>query len=465
MENIFYSLDLNAFKILKASYTSTRAEISELVENAEFDEIHSLDQIQHAQQSLLAPITRLGQEIRWLPELSTRQINDISVLLNKGNPKDIYKAIKFLPELAKTNILAHMCGMACIDNTKVSELIKTWVSELIKTWDDIDEQYLMKFINTQRRIAGFPQVEQNRISIAVMSLTEYHAKNAAQAIWALKNPGESMKTLVEMEMSRNSSNLLLSNFVQEYDRMSEPHLIRVEQELDHLSERTLHESNDLDFIIDEISQLLSQWNNINLPVQVFERYQGHEEKRSIKICNNMRALCIKLANKKNQFHHAIQLSEELLSTFSEIDSVTEMFRDDIQTLENLCHEQQKQFADLDEIALVAACESAKSRIANLDPAQSTREYMQKSQCEIIDNVIDAFNIAVKAQKTGDNAFVIVRDLALYMGNDRNDPEIAFKLIDGLIKCPHLKPSNDLFGKLDEDRSMFHDKWKIAEMKK
>ena len=457
MVNDLYSIDSNAFEILKATYVSTRAEISELVENAEFNEIHSLDQIQRAQQSLLAPITRLEQELGWLPELSFRQINDISTLLCKNNPKDICKAIEFLPELAKTNILAHLCGITRIEDIEISEIIKTW--------DDIDEEYLLKFINVQRKLSGFPQVEQNRISIAIISLMKSHARNVAHAIWRQKNPGESMTVLVEVEMSRNSSGLFLSSLIQEYDRQSESYLIRIEQDIDHLIKRISHENENRDIIIDEIFRFLYQWNNINRPVQLFEQYQGHENKRPKNVCEKLRALCLGLANRENQFYYAKQLSEVVLHVFSEIESITKTFKDDIETLEDLYQEQQKQFADLDEIVLVAACESAKSETVDLDPAQLTQEYIQKSQCEIIKNVFDAFKVAVNPSKTGDKPFIIIRDLALFMSNDRDDPELAFKLIDELIKHPHVKPSDDLVGILDKDRSMLYDDWKKSEMKK
>jgi hypothetical protein len=64
MKNMAFNLTNSAFYILKAEYASNRSGLTELVEDAEFDEEFSDDVINSAHQSLLAPITRLNDEPR-----------------------------------------------------------------------------------------------------------------------------------------------------------------------------------------------------------------------------------------------------------------------------------------------------------------------------------------------------------------------------------------------------------------
>ena len=71
MASEHFTLYLNAFWILKAGYESSRAEIVDLVEDAEFDEIYSQDLIQRSQQALLSPNSRLDQELG-CPQQATR---------------------------------------------------------------------------------------------------------------------------------------------------------------------------------------------------------------------------------------------------------------------------------------------------------------------------------------------------------------------------------------------------------
>ena len=486
-----FSLGSNAFGVLKASYTSTRAEITELVEDAEFDGLHSLDQIQRAQQSLLTPLERLKQELGWLPELSPTQINDILDLLD-GRKSNINKVIEFLPELAKANILAHLCGIARNGNNEVSNFINYWddddiwddadkkymlksinmqrettdflqntgISKLIQTWDDVDEDYLLKFINTHRKIAGFPQVEQNQINIAIKDLRKSHAKNAARVIWILENPGKIMTTLIKEKISNNSSRLVLSNFIQEYDKLSESHLVKIGQAIDHSINLASIEDEDLTSIITEISKLLKQWNNINQPVQIFEQHQGYEEQRSRKICENLRTLSIELANERGEFKYARLISEKLLHTFPKLESFAEMVRYDIKTLTNLEEDQQQSDA-LN--PLIVSCDSAKMQLAKLTTINNW-EYVQ-TQIKIIKEVFNTFKTTIKELKDRDKAFLIVRDLAIFINNDQRDPETAFRLIDNLIRYHQAKASKDLSNQLDEERNSLHRNWKMRELER
>ena len=453
MNNDFFSLSSNAFGVLKASYASTRAEITELVEDAEFDEIYSLDQIQRAQQSLLAPVARLEQELGWLPELSSTQVDGISSALVENNPEAINKAIEFFPEMAKANVLAHLCGTALADDAVISKLVEAW--------DDVDEVHLLQFINAQRETAGFPKVERNQINGAIKALRASHARNAAHAVWTLDDPGKSMEALVEAELVRNSSSLILSGFVREYDNLSELYLVRISQAIDHSIEQASHANKDLASVIDEISELLRQWDDVNQPVQVFEQHQGHEEGRSKKIYEKLRALCLELANERGEFHHAKRLSEALLHTFPELESIAELLRVDVETLEDL-DEQQKQFAVVE--PLVQACESAKQQLPTLKSALQSSGFTQARR-GILRQIFSAFEDVVKAPRTGDAAFLVVRDLALFINNKRNDPETAFRLIEGLITYHAAKPSVDVINKLDEERSVLHRNWKMAELDK
>jgi hypothetical protein len=50
-----------------------------------------------------------------------------------------------------------------------------------------------------------------------------------------------------------------------------------------------------------------------------------------------------------------------------------------------------------------------------------------------------------------------------VNNDRNDPETAFRLIDGLITYRGAKPSQVVSSKLDEERSVLHRNWKMPEL--
>ncbi len=266
MGNEHFSLSLNAFSVLKASFASNHAEISDLVEDAEFDELHSQEIIQRSQQALLSPIARLDQELSWLPELSNTQINEIGSLLEEGRITDLREAIAFLPDLSKANVLAHLCGTNSAD--------ETLLQDLLRSWDDVDQLSLLQFLNTQRQAAGFPQVERSQLAASINVLESTHARSAALSVWRLAEPGKVMESLVEAELKKGRVSRILAEFVREYDILSEPHLARISEAIDQQIELASQPTQQLEAVTSEIAELLRQWDDVNQPVQFFGRLKA-----------------------------------------------------------------------------------------------------------------------------------------------------------------------------------------------
>ncbi|WP_421998063.1 hypothetical protein [Roseovarius confluentis] len=420
MHTEHFSLTANAFWVLKADYKSNTTEISDLVDDAEFDENFSQDLIQRSQQALLSPIARLDQELSWLPELSSNQTEEISSLLASNELNKLVGAVDFLPDLPKANVLAHLCGTNSIEE-KV-------LQNLLQAWDDIREIDLLSFVNSERQIAGFPKVEMAQLENAVKAIGSKHARNAAMAVWKFNAPGKLMETLVEEELRRGSTSSILAQFVREYDNLSEPKLVQISDSIEGKIKQVSEPRCDLEGVVDEISDLLRQWDDVNQAVQVFEQHQGHEEGRSKRIYEKVRELCLELANDRSEFLQAKRLSEALLHTFPELESVAEVLRGDVETLESL-DEQKRQFAVVE--PLVAACETAKQKLRKLK-LELQKTGFKQARGGLLHEIFVAFENAAKSPEARDAAFLIVRDLALFANNERDDPETAFRLIDGLL---------------------------------
>lgn len=453
LESANFSIFLNAFSILKAGYASNHAEISDLVEDAEFDEQHSQEIIQRSQQALLSPIARLDQELSWLPELSTTQINEIGSLLEAGKITDLREAIAFLPDLPKANVLAHLCGTESAD--------ETLLQDLLRAWDDVDQLALLEFLNSQRQAADFPKIESSQLAASIRVLESTHARSAALSVWRLDEPGKVMERLVEAELKRDRASRILAEFVREYDILSEPRLARISEAIDQQIELARQPRQQLEAVTSEIAELLRQWDDVNQPVQVFEQHQGHEEGRSKQIYERLRSLCLELANERGEFRHAKRLSEALLHTFPELESVAEVLKGDVEQLETL-NQQQNQHAALE--PLIEACEAAKQQLTTFRSSLQRTGY-SRSASGLAKSIFTSFEIAVRTPGTEDVPFLVVRDLALFINNEKSDPETAFRIIDGVINYEGAQPSSDLRSKLEEERAVLHKNWKMGELKK
>ena len=425
MNNGCFDLTSSAFHILKAGYDANRSDIAELVEDAEFDEVFEPQKIQRAQQSLLAPNARLEQEISWLPELSQAQTTNVLSLVASGDLEALIETSKHAPELAKANILAHFAGTG-----NVSDRL---FHALVSAWDEIDQENILIFLNDNRLSAGFPGIERPQMRNALVELEKKHARSAAVGIWSLDRPGEVMDRIVEAELRRHPASSFLEQFVRNYDTFSEPDLARISDEIDKVISEAENTDANLEALVTKASDLLDRWDDVNQPVQVYEQHQGHEEGRSKRIYEKLRSLCLDLANNRSEFAEARRLSEALLRTFPELESVAEVLKGDVAALENL-DEQQKLHEEYK--PLIDACEAAKTKLPTP-----------------VSTVLKVFKDTVSKGSDDPIAFNILRDLALHINNDCNDPQTAFKLLDGALTFAGARPPKELGKTLEEERSL------------
>ncbi|MBM2430149.1 hypothetical protein [Marivita cryptomonadis] len=437
MNNGCFDLTSSAFHILKAGYDANRSDIAELVEDAEFDEVFEPQKIQRAQQSLLAPNARLEQEISWLPELSQAQTTNVLSLVASGDLEALIGTSKHAPELAKANILAHFAGTG-----NVSDRL---FHALVSAWDEIDQENILIFLNDNRLSAGFPGIERPQMRNALVELEKKHARSAAVGIWSLDRPGEVMDRIVEAELRRHPASSFLEQFVRNYDTFSEPDLARISDEIDKVISEAENTDANLEALVTKASDLLDRWDDVNQPVQVYEQHQGHEEGRSKRIYEKLRSLCLDLANNRSEFAEARRLSEALLRTFPELESVAEVLKGDVAALENL-DEQQKLHEEYK--PLIDACEAAKTKLPTP-----------------VSTVLKVFKDTVSKGSDDPIAFNILRDLALHINNDCNDPQTAFKLLDGALTFAGARPPKELGKTLEEERAVLHRNWKMNELEK
>lgn len=448
-----FSLESNPFRVLKANYRSSATEISDLVEDAELDGLHHEDELQKARQALVTPKSRLLFELSWLPELSQLQKSKLDELLARNDPSVILAQIDHFPELARANIAAHLCskGNASIEVVRL----------LAQSWDEMDEASLLKFLNAERRLSGFPAVDVNQVRDGLRDIRQRHATASANWIWSLPLPGKAMNEIVERELEQNPEGSFLRHLVEVYDKESEPHLAVIKESILTATEAARKVSADLPQRIKEVERLLETWDSINQPVQVYSQYRGQEEGRSKQLYEIVRKLCLELANDHGRYEEALRLSSALLTTFPELESVAESLKEDITALESLSH--QKKISDkLD--PLVEACERAKKNASSFGHALRSDGFSE-SGGRILSDVVKSFNDARKSLPEPGVAYLVVRDLALSLNNESNDPQSAFILVDGLVDLGIGKGPKEVLEKLREERAILHKNWKMKELER
>jgi hypothetical protein len=212
--------------------------------------------------------------------------------------------------------------------------------------------------------------------------------------------------------------------------------------------------------VDRIVSLLAEWDDVNQPVQLFEREQGLEEARSKKLAGDIRDLAIELANGHGRHVEALKLTRALLQTFPELEAVAEKLKEDEATLEDLVADQARQ-ARLS--PLETACKAAKSQHLALARSLARHGFTARDKSVLADIVFAVNNAMLGTPEDRRVAGLMMRDLALFLNNEKDAPETAFRLLDGLIAATERKLPADLLEMLRKDRSVLHRNWKFPEL--
>ncbi|NRP75666.1 hypothetical protein ILFOPFJJ_06589 [Ensifer psoraleae] len=120
------------------------------MDEAQFEGTVSESDLHKAQQALVTPRLRLAAELGWLPELSQAQIEKIfdrRLTLSSGM---LLSSVEMLPELARANLIADLCGRQA---TGVDV-----VNALMASWDALDNSSVFDFLGSGRKASGFSRL-------------------------------------------------------------------------------------------------------------------------------------------------------------------------------------------------------------------------------------------------------------------------------------------------------------------
>ena len=313
------------------------------------------------------------------------------------------------------------------------------VATLIEAQNEIQPATVTELINAERRVAGFPQVEQILVEQALAGVRSKHIEAALGAVTAAEHAGRFMTELIECRLdAEGPCRDFLERLAERYDSWSGPPLHRVEEQLDAAIALIRANTND-PAALKQISACLTIWDEYSQPRQLIFQAKHLDEPRSKAIYGKLRDLALWLANEKKCFEQALLVSRVLLRTFPELPSVIDQVSTDIETLEELVEEAEHitLFAEL-----AAAIEAAKK-----DPVELSwsihRGHFAPGGSGIAGRLYRAFaEAAMKAvdHERADLPWLIIRQLSIELHNERQETESALRLAAAIREFAGAKPS-------------------------
>lgn len=332
------SIHYNPFHILGATTRDNRHRIVELAEEKSL--ILDSQSCTKARTDLTNPRNRLAAEIAWLPGLSPRRAKELLSALQQN--LDSLKGQTNLPFLANANLLA--AAFELLDPERDTPDWSDWIWDFAQTVDLIDPEDVIKDINEDRAVAGFPEVHE--IDAVETELTE----RRRHYIRAIKEALNSLSPLViseilttVVETSTNSGEdhapLLIDDLIDSYEIDTHGYLHREADNIKRLIEGARAAApqgiNAVRPFIDKISVVISKWDQVAEPIQLSMKSRGMNHDISQDLATELRGLGVDLFNKHDMLEFADRITKILQKVFDELPEIAQRLQEDSESIDDI----------------------------------------------------------------------------------------------------------------------------------
>ncbi len=335
-ENTLHS---NAFYLLGVSTRDNRRKIVEAAEekNLVLDEAVC----NKVRSDLTNPRNRLAVEIAWLSGISPKRASELTSLLST-NPEAI-KDQNNIPSLPLANLLA--AGFERIGEQTDAQEWADWIELLAETVDEIDSEDILRDINEDRAVSGFPTVKSiSDIESALGNQKRYYKDSVRDALNRL--PSTKLVEVVTDVVENTTENgdfhasSLVDAIVDTYEVDAQNFLTQEADNVRQLVEATkvTAERGFFDRIpplLNKIDSTVRNWDAVAQPIQVSMKSRGLDHEMSSALAYDIRSLGIDLFNKYDLIDSAQQMTETLQDVFAELPEVVERLDEDISALEDI----------------------------------------------------------------------------------------------------------------------------------
>jgi hypothetical protein len=332
------SLKSNPFLVLQVTTRDNGRKIVEAAEERSLFIEHDL--CQKARSELTNPRTRLSAEVAWMPGMAPRMIETIIRTLEE-NPVNVREEAG-LPELAKANLMA-----AAIELVKDDESVDS-IAEFIRNFcwvvESIDPEKVMRDINEDRAISGFPGVRSLDAIEEELAERRKFFRSILKSLLDQMDPNKLVETMTQaVEVATDGGEdhgpALLDDLVDSYEIETQGFLQKEYENISALvnsaKEIAPRGESAVSVILDKLERVACNWNRIAQPIQVSTKSRGIVHRQSRDVAYELRGLGVDLNNEHGMLQQAHRMTELLRKIFAEVPDVAERLEEDAEAIASL----------------------------------------------------------------------------------------------------------------------------------
>lgn len=320
---------------------TSRDDRRKIVDQAEHKSLElNPDDCQKARSDLTNPRNRLAAEIAWLPGVSPRRASQ----LLEGLLVDAMavRGETGLPTLAHCNLLA--AAFEAVPSSYPSEDLAEFIQELAVLVDDLDAEEVIRDINEDRTISGFPEVKAiDQVEAELLERKRYFRTAIKDALNRL--PPEALlgaitaavdgATFGGEEHAPELIDELVDGYAIEVQNVLEKEAETAKKLIESVRRAAGGGESATAPLVEKLERVARNWDRFAQPIQLSAKARGIEHEASIALAYAIRSLAIDLFNKHDQINPSRKLTKLLGEIFSELPEFAERVEQDADTLSDI----------------------------------------------------------------------------------------------------------------------------------
>lgn len=330
-------LHKNPFAILGVTTRDDRKKIAEQAEEKSLELDH--DVCQKARSDLIHPRNRLSAEIAWLPGVSPRKASQLLEGLLR-DPMAIREE-SGLPTLAHCNLMA--AAFEAVNANDPAEDVAEFIQEMAYLVDDLDLDEVVRDINEDRAVSGFPEIKSDQVEHEILERKRYFKTAIKDALNRL--PPASLLDAMTFAVDGATCNgedhapELIDDLVDSYAVEVQGVLEREAENVKKLVQaaRNSAESGEsaIKPLVDKIEKVARNWDRFAQPIQLSAKARGIDHDHSNELAYSIRSLAIDLFNDHDMLDSSKRLTILIQELFAELPEVAERVEQDVDTLSDI----------------------------------------------------------------------------------------------------------------------------------
>ncbi|MCX7164790.1 MAG: hypothetical protein NTV11_00765 [Rhodocyclales bacterium] len=330
-------LHKNPFWVLGVT---TRDNSKRIVEVAEEKALHIDHNVcQKARSDLTNPRTRLAAETAWMPGVAPRMAEKL--LRSLVEDPVVARAEGGLPELAQANLMAS--ALELVSESEQASSVAEFIRDFAWVVESIDPDDVLRDINEDRAISGFPEVRANDLVDELASRRKTY-RNVLKDLLDSMAPERLIETMTQtVDDSTDGGDshgpALIDELVDSYEVETQEFLEKESANISTLitNARAVATKGEqaVSPVIDKIAKVARNWDRVAQPIQLSSKSRGKAHIPSRDLAYELRSLGIDLNNEHGMLGQADRMTRLLRELFAELPEVAEKLNEDAEAIAGL----------------------------------------------------------------------------------------------------------------------------------